>query len=174
MLWVFDQYVKYLSDCMHPPLPPPPLRPPPEADVFIFMMTSHLHGARSGRRRRRRRPPGMQPRTEPPPPPLVLLQGASSGKKEGKKQLTVSRSTQFQGNQPDTIQLGADAAGKYYALDYSWSNNDKIRIEFDFSLRFWKDAKSGKTSIYRGPILLAYVEPNRAVQAPALKASAMQ
>ena len=78
------------------------------------------------------------------------------------------------GNQPDTIELGVGDAGKYYALDYSWSNNDKIKVEFDFSLRFWKDVKSGDTSIYRGPILLAYVEPTRTVPPPKFKASTMQ
>ena len=48
--------------------------------------------------------------------------------------------------------------GTYLDIDREWKTGDDINIEFDFSLRFWigeKDCK-GLTSIYRGPILLAY------------------
>jgi DUF1680 family protein len=47
--------------------------------------------------------------------------------------------------------------GTYLQLQQRWGS-DVIDIEFDFSFHFWKGEKecAGKTSIYRGPILLTY------------------
>jgi DUF1680 family protein len=47
--------------------------------------------------------------------------------------------------------------GTYLQLQQKWSDN-VVDIEFDFSFHFWKGEKecAGKTSIYRGPVLLTY------------------
>ena len=47
--------------------------------------------------------------------------------------------------------------GSYLQLQNRWGT-DTIDIEFDFSLHYWKGEKecAGKTSVYRGPILLTY------------------
>ncbi|HMJ90206.1 MAG TPA: hypothetical protein VK530_10340, partial [Candidatus Acidoferrum sp.] len=48
--------------------------------------------------------------------------------------------------------------GRYLALDRTWKNGDIVDIEFDFALRYWAGEReyAGKTSIFRGPLLLAY------------------
>ena len=47
--------------------------------------------------------------------------------------------------------------GSYLQLQHRWGT-DVIEVDFDFSFHFWKGEKecAGKTSIYRGPILLTY------------------
>jgi uncharacterized protein len=48
--------------------------------------------------------------------------------------------------------------GSYLRLERKWRSDTLIEIDFDFSFHFWKGDKecAGKTSIYRGPILLTY------------------
>jgi uncharacterized protein len=48
--------------------------------------------------------------------------------------------------------------GSYFSLHRLWQPGDLIRLEFDFSPRFWLGERDcqGKVSIYRGPLLLAY------------------
>ena len=48
--------------------------------------------------------------------------------------------------------------GSYLVLDRAWKNGDRIDLTLDMSLHFWVGEKDseGKTSIFRGPILLAY------------------
>ena len=48
--------------------------------------------------------------------------------------------------------------GRYLVLDRTWKQGDIVDLTFDFSLRFWVGEReyAGKTSIYRGPLLLAY------------------
>jgi DUF1680 family protein len=48
--------------------------------------------------------------------------------------------------------------GSYLRLERKWRTETNIEIDFDFSFHFWKGDKecAGKTSIYRGPILLTY------------------
>jgi DUF1680 family protein len=48
--------------------------------------------------------------------------------------------------------------GSYLRLERKWETTTALDIDFDFSFHFWKGEKecAGKTSIYRGPILLAY------------------
>ena len=48
--------------------------------------------------------------------------------------------------------------GEYLVLDRTWKRGDTVDIQFDFVLRFWRGEREyeGKTSIYRGPLLLAY------------------
>jgi hypothetical protein len=48
--------------------------------------------------------------------------------------------------------------GEYLALDRTWRRGDVIEIEFDFAWRYWLGERecAGKTSIYRGPLLLTY------------------
>lgn len=48
--------------------------------------------------------------------------------------------------------------GEYLELKRKWQQGDKVNIELDMSLHYWAGEKEydGKTSIYRGPILLAY------------------
>jgi len=49
-------------------------------------------------------------------------------------------------------------AGAYLALDRQWQHGDNIRLEFDMSLYFWpgQGEYQDLTSVFRGPILLAY------------------
>ena len=48
--------------------------------------------------------------------------------------------------------------GEYLVLERTWKRGDTIDIEFDFALHYWQGERecAGKTSIYRGPLLLAY------------------
>jgi len=48
--------------------------------------------------------------------------------------------------------------GAYLVLDRTWKDGDKIQIALDMSPHFWVGEKEfdGKTSVFRGPILLAY------------------
>ena len=48
--------------------------------------------------------------------------------------------------------------GTYLTLDRKWETNDLIEIKLDMSLHYWVGEKEceGKTSVYRGPILLTY------------------
>ena len=49
-------------------------------------------------------------------------------------------------------------SGNYLALTRKWKQGDRVEVNFDMSLHFWVGQREyqGKTSIYRGPILLAY------------------
>jgi hypothetical protein len=83
---------------------------------------------------------------------------------------------QKMGNQPETFLLDQKAAGGYYPLSYSWSDGDKINVEFEFGLRFWKHSSSELTSIYRGPLLLAFQHSAASAQhatVPKMKAANM-
>ena len=48
--------------------------------------------------------------------------------------------------------------GQYLALERRWKRGDHLEIDLDMSLHFWRGEKecAGLTSIYRGPLLLAY------------------
>ena len=48
--------------------------------------------------------------------------------------------------------------GTYLAIDRTWQPGDRVAIELDMSLRYWRGEREyeGKSSIYRGPLLLAY------------------
>lgn len=48
--------------------------------------------------------------------------------------------------------------GAYLSIDREWRTGDLVVIDFDMTLHFWvgENACAGRTSIYRGPILLAY------------------
>jgi len=50
------------------------------------------------------------------------------------------------------------AAGHYLTLDRAWQPGDTITLDLDMSLHAWPGEResSGLTSVYRGPILLAY------------------
>ena len=50
------------------------------------------------------------------------------------------------------------APGGYLVLRRRWKKTDTVRIELDMSLHYWVGEKEcdGKTSIYRGPVLLAH------------------
>jgi len=52
--------------------------------------------------------------------------------------------------------------GSYLALKRRWKRQDRVDIELDMSPHFWVGEReyAGKTSIYRGPILLAYDNKN--------------
>jgi DUF1680 family protein len=49
-------------------------------------------------------------------------------------------------------------AGTYLALEREWKNGDTIEIAFDMSPHFWAGEREqdAKTSVYRGPLLLAF------------------
>ncbi|HEU4754295.1 MAG TPA: hypothetical protein VFU47_14390, partial [Armatimonadota bacterium] len=48
--------------------------------------------------------------------------------------------------------------GRYLALTRKWEAGDKVELELDIALHFWAGEReqAGKTSVYQGPILLAY------------------
>ena len=48
--------------------------------------------------------------------------------------------------------------GRYLTLQRIWSRGDTVEISLDLGLHFWTGRREGegKTSIYRGPLLLAY------------------
>lgn len=50
------------------------------------------------------------------------------------------------------------AAGTYLKLDRRWKKGDRVELDLDLSLHFWAGEQEcrGKTSIYRGPLLLTY------------------
>jgi len=63
--------------------------------------------------------------------------------------------------------------GTYLALHRRWDRGDRVEINLDLGLHFWAGRRQcqGKTSIYRGPILLAYdrrYNPMEADNIPAL------
>lgn len=57
-------------------------------------------------------------------------------------------------------------AGQYLVLNRQWDPGDIVAIDLDMSLHYWKGERqyAGKTSIYRGPLLLVHEE-----EYPALK-----
>lgn len=48
--------------------------------------------------------------------------------------------------------------GSYFEIDRTWTSGDEVEINLDMGLRFWPGERecSGLTSIYRGPVLLAF------------------
>ena len=54
--------------------------------------------------------------------------------------------------------VAAVTAGAYLALNRRWRRGDRVDLDMDMALHFWVGAQEcvGKTSIYRGPLLLAY------------------
>jgi DUF1680 family protein len=75
--------------------------------------------------------------------------------------------------------VAAPDPGSYLRLERKWDATTIIDIDFDFSFHFWRGEKdcAGKTSIYRGPILLTYdrrfndMDPDAV---PELKAAGLQ
>jgi DUF1680 family protein len=53
-------------------------------------------------------------------------------------------------------------AGSYLAITRKWRSGDAVQLDLDMSFRFWAGEQqcTGKASIYRGPLLLAYEEAN--------------
>lgn len=54
--------------------------------------------------------------------------------------------------------LGMVKSGQYFKIDRLWNSGDRVNLEFDFSLQYFKGENecTGKVSIYQGPILLTY------------------
>lgn len=52
----------------------------------------------------------------------------------------------------------AARAGTYVSLDREWKNGDRVEIALDMSPHFWAGEREqdAKTSVYRGPLLLAF------------------
>ncbi|MHB9036986.1 MAG: beta-L-arabinofuranosidase domain-containing protein [Armatimonadota bacterium] len=74
--------------------------------------------------------------------------------------------------------VGEVNPGTYLLLDQVWKDGDTVEILLDMSLRFWVGEREceGKTSIYRGPILLAYDQRFNAMDpddVPSLDAGAL-
>ncbi len=51
-------------------------------------------------------------------------------------------------------------AGAYLVLDREWKSGDRVQVDLDMSFHYWVGEResAGKTSIYRGPLLLVYEE----------------
>jgi len=69
-------------------------------------------------------------------------------------------------------------AGSYLLLDRTWQDGDRIELQFDMSLYFWpgQGEYEDLTSIFRGPILLAYDQRFNSMDAmdvPILEASSL-
>jgi hypothetical protein len=49
-------------------------------------------------------------------------------------------------------------AGTYQSISREWKSGDSISLDFDMSLHYWAGEREydAKTSIYRGPVLLAF------------------
>ncbi|MBD3243579.1 MAG: hypothetical protein GF331_23520 [Chitinivibrionales bacterium] len=49
-------------------------------------------------------------------------------------------------------------AGRYLTIERRWKAGDTVRLSLDMSLHFWRGERecAGRTSVYRGPILLTY------------------
>ena len=49
-------------------------------------------------------------------------------------------------------------SGSYFALEREWNSGDTIEIDLDMSPHYWVGERnfSGKTSVYHGPVLLAF------------------
>ena len=49
-------------------------------------------------------------------------------------------------------------AGDYLAIERRWRCGDEVTLDLDMSLHFWRGEREcrGMTSVYRGPVLLAY------------------
>jgi DUF1680 family protein len=54
--------------------------------------------------------------------------------------------------------VGPATAGSYLALARQWQDGDRIDVELDMGLHVWFGERecTGKASLYRGPLLLAY------------------
>ena len=54
--------------------------------------------------------------------------------------------------------LSSPRPGQYLGIRRTWQPGDRIQLELDMSLHFWPGEREfqGKTSIYRGPLLLAF------------------
>lgn len=68
-------------------------------------------------------------------------------------------------------------AGTYLELNREWGRETEIEMWFDMSLRFWAGEKEmeGKSSVYRGPLLLAYdTAYNRPGEEPCFDAGKMK
>jgi DUF1680 family protein len=69
--------------------------------------------------------------------------------------------------------------GRYLVLERKWASQDKIEIDLDLSFHYWVGEQEcrGKTSVYRGPVLLTYdrrfneMDPDRV---PALDAQGLE
>jgi DUF1680 family protein len=54
--------------------------------------------------------------------------------------------------------VGGISPGTYLLLRRRWRQGDQVAVELDMSLHFWRGEREcrGLTSVYRGPVLLAY------------------
>jgi len=55
-------------------------------------------------------------------------------------------------------EVGMPEPGTYFLLDRKWKDGDSVKLSLDMSFYFWagEHELAGKTSIYRGPILLTF------------------
>lgn len=56
------------------------------------------------------------------------------------------------------VEVGDAEPGTYLAIEREWRSGDKVLVHFDMSFHFWKGEKEceGRSSVYRGPLLLAF------------------
>ncbi|WP_442482894.1 beta-L-arabinofuranosidase domain-containing protein [Aeoliella sp. SH292] len=72
-------------------------------------------------------------------------------------------------SQNPTVEVNGESVpttpGTYATIDRQWKAGDKVKIDLGFALRYWAGERdlAGKTSVYRGPLLLAYESSVRGV-----------
>ncbi|MBP62383.1 MAG: hypothetical protein CMJ62_12760 [Planctomycetaceae bacterium] len=67
-------------------------------------------------------------------------------------------------SQRTTVKINGTAqegvrAGTYLSMDRTWTSGDQVEINLDMSLHYWSgmEEMSGKTSVYRGPVLMCFL-----------------
>ncbi|PWM98497.1 MAG: hypothetical protein DBX37_06675, partial [Massilioclostridium sp.] len=65
--------------------------------------------------------------------------------------------------QGNTLKINGESvsglvSGEYYTMNREWKNGDTLELNLDIAVHYWVGEKNfaGKTSVYYGPILLAY------------------
>jgi DUF1680 family protein len=104
----------------------------------------------------------------------IAIEVVSHYPREGSIRMTIRRSNDRVGpfaiklripqwSRATTIRVNGEkvayvARGKYLSLEREWNDGDLIEIDLDMNLHFWigDREESGRASLYRGPVLLAY------------------
>jgi len=96
--------------------------------------------------------------TEYPKRGEVRLLVGSSAQKSFTLKLRIPRWSQTTRIRINGKSAGKVTPGEYFSITRIWVKQTVVDIQFDLSLHFWKGERDcqGLTSIYRGPVLLAF------------------